>query len=243
MAQPMIFDADFEAVGDPDNLISFPGNISATSQQHLGNSCATVAQPFGSSCATAQQLADIAGITRQQWQRDFYPKFLEICPADQLRDGRSYTPLCETLTRSLLDAKADGMSAAAWIDRIGRPRWGQTIDPPPMPDIKTAAIVPVSFARVAESQSLALSQAQSLQGFAGAVLAQLSQHLVAHQVETTAANNAIDEAAIVADELIKIARENRIRANVRAQAQSQQQATKSADLAKQLEQLQGGQHV
>jgi hypothetical protein len=247
----MIFDADFEAVGDPDNLISFPGNISATSQQHLGNSSttprnssATAAQPLRNNSATAAQLAEIAGITRQQWQRDWYSRFAEIVPIEELRDGRAYTPLCEAMTRSLLDAKANGMSPSAWVDRIGRPRWGRVDEPivPEIVDVSALAVVPSSCGLAVAQQSNTLAVAQGLQGFAAAFLDRLSDGLISHSIEATATNSAISDAAIMADELIKIAKEQQLRATVRADYEARKQAADSAALAQQMQQLQGGQH-
>lgn len=242
MLNPQAFDAEFEVVGDsPGNLLSFPdlSNSSATPR----NSSATPGQPLRNGCATAAQLAQLAGITRQQWQRDWYSKFLEITTAELLRDGRSYTPLCEEMTRSLLDAKANGMSPAAWVTRIGRPRWGRVDDPiapAAVVDVSALAIVPSSCALAMAQQSNTLAVAQGFQGFASAFLDRLSEGLISHDVEATATASAISNAAIAADELIKIAKEQQVRAQVRADFEARQQAAASAVLAQQMQQLQGG---
>lgn len=244
MVNPQAFDAAFEVVGDsPGNLLSFPdlSNTSAT----LRNNSATAAQPLRNGCATAQQLAEIAGITRQQWQRDWYSKFLEVVAVEQLRDGRSYTPLCEEMTRSLLDAKANGMSPSAWVTRIGRPRWGRGDEQPialEAVDVSSLAIVPSSCGLAVAQQSNTLAVAQGLQGFAAAFLARLNEGLISHTIEATATNSAISDAAIMADELIKIAKEQQLRATVRADYEARKQAADSAALAQQMQQLQGGQH-
>jgi hypothetical protein len=244
MVNPQAFDAEVEVVGDsPGNLLSFPdlSNNSATPR----NSSATAAQPLRNGCATAQQLAEIAGITRQQWQRDWYSKFLEVVAVEMLRDGRSYTPLCEEMTRSLLDAKANGMSPSAWVTRIGRPRWGRVDEPIAIEavDVSSLAIVPSSCGLAVAQQSNTLAVAQGLQGFASAFLDRLSEGLISHSIETSATNSAISDAAIMADELIKIAKEQQLRATVRADYEARKQAADSAALAQQMQQLQGGQHV
>jgi hypothetical protein len=247
MVDPQAFDAEFEVVGDsPGNLLSFPSNGSATAPQHPSNHSATPAQPLRNGCATAAQLAEIAGITRQQWQRDWYSKFSEIVGSEALRDGRSYTPLCAEMTRSLLDAKANGMSPSAWVSRIGRPRWGRVdepIAPSAVVDVQSLAIVPSSCGLAVAQQSNTLAVAQGLQGFASAILDRLTDGLISHNVETTATNSAIADAAIVADEMIKIGREQQLRAKIRADFEARQQSAVSAALAQQMEQLQGGGNV
>jgi hypothetical protein len=246
MLNPQAFDADFEVVGDsPGNLLSFPRNSSATAPQHSSNSSATPAQPLRNGCATAAQLAEIAGITRQQWQRDWYSKFTEIVGPEALRDGRSYTPLCAEMTRSLLDAKANGMSPSAWVTRIGRPRWGRVDEPivAAVVDVQSLAIVPSSCGLAVAQQTHTLVAAQGLQGFASAILDRLTDGLISHDVETAATNSAIADAAIVADEMIKIGREQQLRAKIRADFESRQQSAAAAALAQQMEQLQGGGNV
>jgi hypothetical protein len=181
MLNPQAFDADFEVVGDsPGNLLSFPSNSSATAPQHPSNHSATPAQPLRNGCATAAQLAEIAGITRQQWQRDWYSKFSEIVGPEALRDGRSYTPLCAEMTRSLLDAKSNGMSPSAWVSRIGRPRWGRVDEPitAAVVDVQSLAIVPSSCGLAVAQQSNTLAVAQGFQGFAAAFLDRLSDGLI-----------------------------------------------------------------
>jgi hypothetical protein len=243
MLNPQAFDADFEVVGDsPGNLLSFSRNSSTTPEQQLSNNSATTRQPLRNGCATAAQLAEIAGITRQQWQRDWYSKFSEIVGTDALRDGRSYTPLCAEMTRSLLDAKSNGMSPSAWVTRIGRPRWGRVDEPisPTVVDVSSLAIVPSSCGLAVAQQSSTLAVAQGFQGFAAAFLDRLSDGLISHDVESTATASAIAHAAIAADELIKIAKEQQVRAQVRADFEARQQAAAGAALAQQMEQLQGG---
>jgi hypothetical protein len=248
MLNPQAFDAVFEVVGDsPGNLLSFPdlSSSSATPGQRLGNNSATPAQPLRNGCSTAAQLAEIAGITRQQWQRDWYSKFCEVVAVEELRDGRAYTPLCEAMTRSLLDAKANGMSPSAWVTRIGRPRWGRVDEPiaAAAVDVQSLAIVPSSCNECVAQQTHTLVAAQGLQGFASAILDRLTDGLISHNVETAATNSAIADAAIVADEMIKIGREQQLRAKIRADFESRQQVAAAAALAQQMEQLQGGGNV
>jgi hypothetical protein len=249
MVDPQAFDAEFEVVGDsPGNLLSFPdlSNTSATPRQHPCNNSATPAQPLRNGCATAAQLAEIADITRQQWQRDWYSKFCEIVAIEELRDGRAYTPLCEAMTRSLLDAKANGMSPSAWVTRIGRPQWGRVDEPIPpsaVVDVQSLAIVPSSCGLAVAQQSNTLAVAQGFKGFAAAFLDRLSDGLISHDVESTATASAIAHAAIAADEMIKIAKEQQVRAQVRADFEARQQAAAAAVLAQQMQQLQGGGNV
>jgi hypothetical protein len=223
-------DVEYEPVPQPmDNVVKFPegcGNVSE--------------QPMGNVSYTSQQLAEVAGVSRQAWGKDWYRYFPLVVSETKLKQGRKYTQLCYELTESLAEAKAEGRTPTDWLENVARPTWGELPEDLRFEAERQGAIVPGAIVAASEARSLALTQAQSLQGFAGALLEQVGKHLAANSATAAAEQEAIAEAAIVASEMAAILREQQLRAKVRADFEAQQSAAASAVLSQQLNDLRGG---
>lgn len=239
MTQPAFIDAEVVEPGS-DNLIQFPDNPVNVSRQPDNVDRQPSRQPDYSS----QDLAAVAGVSRQSWIKDWLPHLAKVTGTDALRDGRRYTQLCSELNLSLLAARRSGQSSSAWVASASARRPSQSIEERAEVVAMAAevSIVPIAIEQVHTGQSLALAQAVQLQDLAQILLSRASQELQLNTVQVNQANSAIDDAQIIAAETARILHEEQLKAQVRAQFEAQRQAAIAQKLQADLAQLQGGQH-
>ncbi|NJR70509.1 MAG: hypothetical protein HC771_19160 [Synechococcales cyanobacterium CRU_2_2] len=223
-------DIDYIEVPQPtSNVVKFPEGFPTVS-----------GQPSGNVSYTSQQLAEVAGVSRQAWGKDWYRYFPLVVSETKLKQGRKYTQLCYELTESLAEAKGEGRTPIDWLENVARPTWGELLEDLRFEAERQGAIVPAALTAASDARGLALTQAQSLQGFAGALLEQVGKHLAANSATATAEQEAIAEAAIVASEMAAILKEQQLRAKVRADFEAQQSAAAATSLEQKLSDLRGG---
>jgi hypothetical protein len=239
MAHSAFVDAEVVGTGS-DNLIQFPDNPVNPSRQPDN----VVGQPSRQPDYSSQDLADIAKVSRQSWIKDWYPHLAKVAPESVLKDGRRYTTLCSELNQSLLAARRAGQSSSAWVASASARRPDQSVEARAeiVARASEVAIVPVAVEQLHHGQSIALTQAVQLQDMTQILLTRLSQGLELHTQQVETSNQAITEAAIIADETARILAEQQLRARVRSNFDAAQNAAIAQRLQRNMEQLQGGQH-
>ncbi|NJR71054.1 MAG: hypothetical protein HC771_22300 [Synechococcales cyanobacterium CRU_2_2] len=231
-------DVSYEPIPQPhSNLIGFPQPSEQPSRQPSE-------QPSATGFYTSQQLADVAGVSRQSWGKDWFKAMTAIAPPRDLKQGRLYTDLTYELTASLRQYRDQGMSISDWVTQIALPRWGRTAPQWQQAAVDSAAhsgaIVPVEVRQASDASSQSLALASSTAGTAQALLDAVFSTLDNIGAEQRQTADAARIQRLIAEESLKMAEELKLRAKIRAELESRQAAKQDEVIRQQLEQFNGG---
>lgn len=225
---------EYERLERPDsNVVRFPEGCDNVSQQ-----------PKRNVSYTSQQLAEVAGVSRQSWGKDWFKHFTKVVPAIELKVGRQYTQLCRDMTASLATARALGTSSAQWLTQTAQPKWGRSEAEAVAATVEHAkssgAIVPAASESAADSVLSSLTLATTTAATAEALLDEVFGSLDEVRAQRQTQRRQIDIKRIIAEETIAIAEEERIREEVRAGIIARRQAAADAALQQQMDEFRGG---
>lgn len=201
-------------------------------------------QPSETSLFTSQQLADVAGVSRQSWGKDWFKAFAAVAPPHDLKQGRLYTDLTYELTASLRQYRDQGMSISDWVSQIALPQWGRTAPQWQQAAVNAArssgAIVPLEVRQASDASGQSLALASTTAATASALLDDVFATLDSISTQQRQTTDAARIQRLIAEESLKMAEELKLRAKIRAELEHRQAAKQDEVIRQQLEQFNGG---
>lgn len=140
-------------------------------------------------------------------------------------------------------ARTEGMDGATWVDAVAWPRWGElnevTIAEVVSEAEENAAIVPAELVEATSEAAIILQDAKQLRQQGQGVMDAIITGIAMEYEQTDELGEMTDEQLIALDEMQRIAKEQQIRAKVRAEFNAKQAQVKANNLQQRSDQLKG----
>jgi len=192
---------------------------------------------------TQAQLADAVGVSTQAFGKSWLRWIFEVKDRRELCRSQGYTDLTITMVQSLAYHRAEGLKGREWVDQIARAEWGTPAEPARViveQAVSSGAIIPAAVTANTSQSQLTLRTAQQARSGMENLMDAIITGLDAESIEVEISGEMSEEMLIEMDEMRRIAKEQQIRAQVRAKFQERQQAGKAAKAQQQITDMSGG---